>query len=136
MAEILGKILPHDTYDELRENRLREGQIAIDGLYGVMLSVQTTTPVALMLPALITGTGPQHVDQALYMRMLNRERMPATVHVTIMEGTFRLFDSSILVRPGKSRPKVAEGYLLKHSEVTNKADALLTSLVLPRQETI
>lgn len=130
MPELLGKITGPESYHEHHAARIHEGRVAIDGLYGVMLAIDADGPVSLMLPALITGVGPFQADQLIIMRMRNREGAAVPVHVSIMDGVFRQFDSGILVPQGQPRPEVHEGYLLRHHEIHQHEQQISQALAL------
>ncbi|MGH7240948.1 MAG: hypothetical protein ACREGB_01485 [Candidatus Saccharimonadales bacterium] len=128
MPEVLGKIQPTEVYNHHLSDRLREEDISINGIYGVMLKIQHDEAFSLMLPALVTGKGPDIGEQLVFMTMQNREREPRPIHVGVLDGTFVQFDNSILVPQGAPGPEVTEGYLLEHPEVTRIASAIRQAL--------
>jgi hypothetical protein len=93
-----------------------------------MLAINADRPSAILLPALVTGCGPYTASRLAFLRMLNREQQPRPIHVSIIDGTFTQFDSTILVPGQVARPEIEEGFLLVHPEIVARSKELTTLL--------
>jgi hypothetical protein len=134
MPELLGKIQSLKAYNTLREQRSKEyilepthRQVAVDGLYGVMLrlnSRKTIGQVGLMLPGLVTGIAPELAEDCIMLRVGGRNMQPTSVRVSMYDGLFSDFNGDILASAGDFGPEVTEGFLVEHPAISSREASL------------
>ncbi|HWT55606.1 MAG TPA: hypothetical protein VN031_01090 [Candidatus Microsaccharimonas sp.] len=127
------RALPLETYHEYHEKRIQEETLAIDGLYGVMLRIDSDRSFALMLPALVTGKLPSGPGQRIAARMPDRLDNPVNTQVELYDGVFSEFEDSHILVPRRSfGPEVTEGFFLQHQVILARSTELQRQLGLHR----